>query len=152
MMAATVADRGGGEDAGAHVTQQGDAMAIADEAVQAAEVLRQAERKLGSRPEAVRNCSPASKQAAAELRQAAAERKARGLVARVRAAWRGSENWDPGQTVVTMPASAVAETATQATVRRAGRRGLEVASPGRVPTEGGRPLTSVISGGRLFLH
>jgi hypothetical protein len=47
-VAATVADRGGGEDAGAHVTQQGGAVAIADEAVQAAEVLRQggAERQL----------------------------------------------------------------------------------------------------------
>jgi hypothetical protein len=36
-----VADRGGGEDAAAHVTQQGGVVAIADEAVQAAEVLRQ---------------------------------------------------------------------------------------------------------------
>ena len=31
----------------------------------------------------------AAQQAAAELRQAEAERKARGLVARLRAAWRG---------------------------------------------------------------
>ena len=36
-----VADRGGGEVAGAHVTQQGGVVAIADEAGQAAEVLRQ---------------------------------------------------------------------------------------------------------------
>ena len=58
------------------------AVAIADEAVKAAEALR-LEVAVAQRD------AQAGQQAAAELRQAEAARKARGLLARLRGAWRG---------------------------------------------------------------